>query len=104
MRPLSMDVRQRIVAAYRKQKGSYTVLAARFSVSRGVVRKLVRQQRDLGTLETHVQRRGWKPAIRGTHEEQLRRHIREHPDATLLERIEALGAGKAIPWRHAPGQ
>lgn len=33
MRPLSIDLRERIVGAYRNQEGSYTVLAARFSVS-----------------------------------------------------------------------
>ena len=91
MRPLSIDLRERIVSAYRNQEGSYMVLAARFSVSRAVVGKLVRQQRDQGTLQTHVHRRGRKPAISGALEKELRRHVREHPDATLLERIEALG-------------
>ncbi len=91
MRPLSMDLRERIVVAYCSQEGSYAVLAVRFSVSRAVVGKLVRQQRDQGTLETQVHRRGRKPAIGGQQEERLERHVREHPDATLRERIEALG-------------
>ena len=52
MRPLSMDLRERIVVAYGSQEGSYAVLAVRFSVSRAVVGKLVRQQRDQGTLES----------------------------------------------------
>jgi transposase len=90
MRPLSIDLRERIVVAYRNQEGSYAVLAVRFSVSRAVVGKLVRQQRDQGTLEAQVHRRGRKPAIRGQQEEELQRHVRAHPDATLRERIEAL--------------
>ena len=90
MRPLSIDLRERIVAAYRNQEGSYRVLAARFSVSRAVVGKLVRQQREQGTLQTQVHRRGRKPAISGQMLARLR-HSCEHPDATLAERIEALG-------------
>jgi len=91
MRSLSMDLRRRVVAAYRNKEGSYAVLAVRFSVSRAVVGKLVRQERDQGTLEPQVHLRGRKPAISGEKEDQLRRHLREHPDATLRERIEALG-------------
>jgi transposase len=85
-----MDLRRRVVAAYRNQEGSYTVLAVRFSVSRAVVGKLVRQERDQGTLEPQVHLRGRKPAIRGEKEDALRRHLQDHPDATLRERIEAL--------------
>lgn len=91
MRSLSMDLRRRVVAAYRSKEGSYVVLAARFSVSRAVVGKLVRQERELGTLEPQVHLRGRKPAISGEKEAELLRHLKDHPDATLRERIEALG-------------
>jgi transposase len=85
-----MDLRRRVVAAYRNKEGSYSVLAARFSVSRAVVGKLVRQERELGTLEPQVHLRGRKPAIRGEKEDKLRQHLADHPDATLWERLEAL--------------
>ena len=91
MRALSMDLRQRIVGAYQSREGSYQVLAARFAVSRAVVGKLVRQQREQGSLEPQVHLRGRKPAIREKTLERLRKHLAEHPDATLEERIEALG-------------
>lgn len=90
MRSLSMDLRRRVVAAYRNKEGSYVVLAARFSVSRAVVGKLVRQERELGTLEPQVHLRGRKAAISGKKEAELLRHLQDHPDATLRERIEAL--------------
>ena len=90
MRWLSTDLRQRIVTAYLNKEGSYAELAERFAVSKAVVGKLVRQQRRLGTLEPQVHRRGRKPAIYGAKQEELREHLREHPDATLRERIEAL--------------
>ena len=91
MRALSMDLRERIVAAYRNQEGSYQALGARFAVSRAVVGKLVRQHREQGTLQPQVHLRGRKPAIRGETLTRLRRHLAERPDATLAERIEALG-------------
>lgn len=91
MRALSMDLRERIVSAYQNGEGSYVVLAARFSVSRAVVGKLVRQQREQGTLEPQVHLRGRKPAINGEKLEQLRQHLVDHSDATLAERIAALG-------------
>lgn len=96
MRALSMDLRQRIVGCYRNQEGSYKVLAARFAVSRAVVGKLVRQHREQGTLQPQVHLRGRKPAIRGPLLERLRQHLAEHPDATLEERIEALGLDCSI--------
>jgi transposase len=86
-----MDLRERIVAAYENEEGSYLVLAARFAVSRAVVGKLVRQHREQGTLEPQVHRRGRKPTIQGQTLERLRKHLAEHPDATLQERITALG-------------
>lgn len=96
MRPFSMDLRERIVAAYENGEGSHAVLAKRFSVSRAVVGKLVRQRRRQGTLEPQVHRRGRKPAIRGEKETQLRQHLKEYPDATLRERIEALGLNCSV--------
>ena len=41
MRALSLDLRERIVAAYENNEGSHSALAARFSVSKAVVGKLV---------------------------------------------------------------
>lgn len=91
MAPLSQDLRDRIVAAYEAQEGSYELIAARFKVGPTVVGKLVRQKRDLGTLEPQVHRRGRKPAVSGEQKAALREHLERYPDATVLERREALG-------------
>ena len=91
MQALSMDLRERIVSAYAAGEGSHAVLAARFSVSKAVVGKLVRQQREQGTLEPQLHLRGRKLAITGEKLAQLQQHLVDHPDATLAERIEALG-------------
>ena len=91
MRPLSLDLRKRIVEAYEAGEGSYDVIAVRFQVGRTVVGKLVRQKRDSGSLEPQVHRRGRKPAVSGENEVALREHLQKYPDATVVERREALG-------------
>lgn len=96
MGPLSMDLRTRIVTAYENAEGSQEQLARRFSVSRAVVGKLVRQKRSLGTLQPQTHRRGRKPAITGEAERRLRQHLVDRPDATLVERREELGLECAV--------
>lgn len=96
MKPLSLDLRQRIVAAYENGEGSHEALSARFAVSKALVGKLVRQHRNLGTLEPQVHRRGRKPSISGEQEQSLRAHLVDHPDATLQERIDALQLDCAV--------
>ena len=91
MKALSLDLRERIVAAYEAGGESFSSVGRRFSVSRHVVSKLVRQKEELGTLEPQVHKRGRKPAVSGEKQEQLLRHLAEHPDATVVERIDALG-------------
>lgn len=91
MTPTSTDLRERIVAAYLDQEGSFVTLAKRFKVSRSLVGKLVSQFRELGTLESQVHRRGRKPAVNSEKEKELRQHLEDHPDATLKERIKFLG-------------
>ena len=91
MTPLSQDLRQRIVTAYEAGEGTYLVLSKRFAVSESVVGKLVRQYRELGTLETQMHRRGRKPAVTDEIESALLKHLEQHPDATVLERRDALG-------------
>lgn len=88
---LSMDLRKRIVAAYDAGSVSCRAVARRFGVSHGVVGKLVCQYREQGTLKPQTDRCGRKRAVSGEIETALEEHIREHPDATLQERREALG-------------
>ena len=90
MRPLSLDLRERIVAAYEANEGSKAEIGRRFSVSGEVVGKLVCQKRELGTLEPQTHRRGRKPAVNGEKLEELRAHLEQFPDATVLERRESL--------------
>jgi transposase len=49
--PLSVDLRQRIIAAYEAEEGSQRQLAERFKVSLSFIRDLRRHQRETGRVE-----------------------------------------------------
>lgn len=96
MEALSMDLRERIVAAYQKGDASCRAVGSRFGVSSAVVSKLVRQQRAEGSLKPHTDRCGRKRAVSGATEEALREDLCERPDATLAERRDALGLACSV--------
>lgn len=88
---LSKDLRERIVMAYEAGDVSGRSVASRFCVSPSTVTKLVQQFRTEKTLKPHTDRCGRKRSISGKTEKALEKHLREHPDATLQERKDALG-------------
>jgi len=88
---LSMDLRERIVAAYERRNVSCCAVGTRFGVAASTVSKLVRQWRTENSLKPHDDRCGRKRAIIGEAEEALEKSLRECPDATLQERKDALG-------------
>jgi transposase len=90
MRAFSMDLRQRVITAVEAKEGSYKVLAVRFKVSPDFIRNLVRQKRELGTLEPQTHRCGRKPKVTAEHKEQLRELVKRRPDMTLRELRDAL--------------
>jgi transposase len=91
MKPFTEDFRERIVAAYEADGVSFAAVGRRFGISGKVVGKFVRQKRSLGTLAPQVHRRGRKAAVSVEKKQQLREHLERYPDATVLERREALG-------------
>ena len=89
MAPLVMVLRERIVKAYSNEEGRYTIIAKRFDVSPDTVGS------------SFAKCSSWERANRNCiggvanqlsmeKKEELRRHLEEHPDATVLERREAL--------------
>lgn len=51
MKPLSLDLRQRIVTAFEQGQGSRRTLAQRFGVGEATVQRLLRRKRTTGSLE-----------------------------------------------------
>jgi transposase len=90
-KPLSDDLRCRILEAYQRKEGSQQQLAQRFGVSCEYVRKIRRQWRQSGRMERVAQlRHGPQSRITEPVKEQLRGWLREQPDRTLAELGEQL--------------
>ncbi len=85
MRVLSMDLRQRIVAACDAGGSTQPQVAARFAVSLGLVKKLLAQRRRSGDIGPRYHRCGRRPKILKTHHRQLRALVRKKPDLTLAQ-------------------
>jgi transposase len=91
MRAYSTDLRQRVVAAYDAGEGTQEQLAARFAVSTSWVRKLLRQRRDVGSIEPRPHGGGHPPAFDPAAAARLRQAVRDDCDATLEELGHAVG-------------
>lgn len=90
MNAYSLDLRQRVVSAYEKGEGTIVDLADRFNVGQTFLKKMLRQQRETGSLERLPQRAGAKRALASEHQKWLAKVIKEQPDATLRELQDAL--------------
>ncbi len=100
MKTLSLDLRERILAAYDAEDTTREMVAARFRVSLGMVKKLIQQRRRLGEIGPQHHRAGRKPRILPAHREQLRRQLAVKPDLTLAELRTATGLGCTLPAIH----
>jgi transposase len=86
--PLSVDLRQRIIAAYEAKEGSQRQLAERFKVSLSFIRDLRRHQRQTGQVQPKPHGGG---AVAKLGKEQLpivAALVTAQPDALLTELCE----------------
>jgi transposase len=100
MKTLSLDLRERILAAYDAGNDSRESVAARFRVSLGMVKKLLQQRRRLGDLRPQHFRAGRKPKIQATDRLQLRQQLAAKPDLTLAELRASTGLNCTLPAIH----
>lgn len=100
MKTLSLDLREGILAAYDARDSTREMVAARFRVSLGMVKKLLQQRRRLGEIGAQHHRAGRKPRILPAHREQLRRQLAAKPDLTLAELRTATGLTCTLPAIH----
>ncbi len=68
MKTISLDLRERILAAYDDDGGTREEVASRFRVSLGMVKKLLQQRRQLGDIRPQHHRSGCKPRIGASHQ------------------------------------
>ena len=100
MAALSLDLRKRIVSAYLSGEGTREVIAHRFNVSLGMVKKLLQQRRKLGHIKSLHHRAGRKRTIVAEHRIAIRKLLANKPDMTLAELREALGLTCTLPALH----
>jgi transposase len=91
MRTTSLDLRERILAAYDHQEGTRAEMAHRFRVSLGLVKKLLQQRRRTSDIAPRHRFSGRKPMIVATHRSQLRALLARKNDLTLKELRGAAG-------------
>ena len=85
---LSVDLRERVLAAHERREGSQRVLAERFGVALGTVNGWLRQARE--GRRAPRRHHGGRAALGGAGPEQLTAMVAERPDATLAEYAEML--------------
>lgn len=100
MKTISLDLRERILAAYDQNAGTREEVAARFRVSLGLVKKLLQQRRRTGHIGPRHHLSGRKPQIVTRHHVHLRTLLEQKPDLTLQELRVATGLTCTLPAIH----
>jgi len=100
MATISLDLRQRIIDAYDRREGTRADLAKRFSVSLGMVAKLLHQRHKTGDIAPRHRFSGRKPKLLGEHRRRLRALLAKKPDLTLHELRSELGVDCTIQAIH----
>lgn len=85
MKPTSIDLRKRVVAARIEDGQSMGEIAKRFKIPKGTVQNILERYRDAATVEPKPQRAGRKPAFSEKSLRRLEHDVEQHPDATLEE-------------------
>jgi transposase len=99
-KPISMDLRERIVEAYARREGTREEVAKRFKVSLGMVKKLLQQQSRTGDLRPRYRFCGRKAKLLPQHGAALQALVAREPDVTLEEMKARLGLGCTVAAIH----
>jgi transposase len=90
MGPYAMDLRTRIVQAYRNREGSIRDLAEHFAVAPGTVQDYLRLDRANGSPAPRPHGGGTQSLIDETGLKKVRALVQKQPDATEPELVEDL--------------
>lgn len=89
MKAYSVDLREKIVKAHLIEKNSIRQVAGRFSVSKSLVQKLVKQQKTKGNVAPLRRGKPQKSYLNNAEaQEKIKGLVAEHKDATLAELCE----------------
>src|SRR5215207_379908 len=96
MRPLSIDLRARIIAWVEVGEHSIRKLAELFAVDPSTIVRLLQRYRKTGSLQPKPHGGGAVPKLDAPAEARLLELVREQPDATLAELRDRLGVDCGI--------
>ena len=96
MRPLSNDLRERILKAIDNHEGSRRNLAARFCVNPSTITRLLQLRRQTGSSQPRPHGGGVTPALDHDALERLRKLVQETPDATLQTLKQKMGVTGSV--------
>lgn len=101
MKPLSNDLRERILQAVDCRVGTRRQLAVRFGVNVSTITRLLQLRRQTGSIDPRPHGGGSAPTLDQGGLERLRGLVQETPDATLdaLRRDLGVGGSIMIVWR-----
>lgn len=96
MRPLSIDLRARIVASVEFGEHSLRKLAELFAVDLSTIVRLLQRYRSTGSVQPKPHAGGRDPKLDAQATARLLQLVREQPDATLAELRDRLGVDCSI--------
>lgn len=100
MRPTSIELRERVVAARLSDGQSMGQIAERFRVPKGTVQNILERYRDSGSVVPRPQNAGRKSAFSGRAFRRLETQVLRRPDATLEELRERCGLQVSVVAIH----
>lgn len=90
MKPLSNDMRERIIEATENNEGGSRTLAKRFIVGRATVRRVRQRFLTTGSVDPKPHGGGRKRSFSVENDEQLRALVSAHADATLERLVDLM--------------
>ena len=91
MKPLPMELREKVVKAYEQGNTSIRKLAARFDVSKSFVERLLKRKQTTGDIQPLRQGGSLKSELNG-YSNELIALVEKYPDSTLSEYCEYWGS------------
>jgi len=98
--PLPLEVRKRMIKAYDEGLGTQEAVARVFGVTRKCLSALLRRRRQTGSVAPSPHGGGQSAVYVGARLAELRRLVRQQPDATLEELREQTGVGCSVVTVH----
>lgn len=90
MKPYSLDFRQKIMEVHHEGKTSQRQLAERFNVAVSFIEKLIKQEKETGSIAPKGHRGGAKPKLSTAQKQVIAELVAANNDATLEELCDQL--------------